>query len=41
MRLGSRIEGQREMLLPIAGKKVAEPKLAAQTTKVTGKRKAG
>ena len=36
-----RIEGQREMLLPIAGKKTAEPKLAAQTTKVTGKRKAG
>ena len=40
-RPSKRIEGQREMLLPIAGKKTAETKPAAQTTKVTGKRKAG
>ena len=39
-RPSKRIEGQREMLLPIAGKKAAETKPAAQTTKVTGKRKA-
>ena len=40
-RPSKRIEGQREMLLPIAGKKTAETKPAAQTTKVTGTRKAG
>ncbi len=36
-----RIEGQREMLLPIAGKKAAETKPAVQPTKGTAKRKAG
>ena len=36
-----RIEGQREMLLPIAGKKAAETKSAAQPTKGAAKRKAG
>ena len=35
-----RIDRQREMLLPIAGKKTAEPKLAAHTTKATAKSKA-
>lgn len=36
-----RIEGQREMLLPIAGKKPAEAKLTAKPTKLSIKRKAG
>ncbi len=40
-RPSKRIEGQREMLLPIAGKKAAETKPAAQPTKGTAKRKAG
>ena len=36
-----RIEGQREMLLPISGKKAAEVKPVAKPTKALAKRKAG